>query len=100
MSTREEITNIVINNYFKTECSVDTTIREAFEKGFRLGMKKVKAIENAPTIDAIEVVRCKDCKYGKKRIKEYGCWMLDEDWDISFSPMHFCSYGRRREDDE
>ena len=45
MSISEEKTNIVINNYFKTECSVDTTIREAFEKGFRLGIKKVKAQE-------------------------------------------------------
>ena len=31
---------IVINNYFKQECDVDTSIREAFEKGFRIGVKK------------------------------------------------------------
>ena len=41
----EEKIKIVINNYFKTECSVDTTIREAFEKGFRLGIRKVKEQE-------------------------------------------------------
>lgn len=44
------------------------------------------------------IVRCKDCEYGEERIRDYRCWMLDEDWDIRFSPMHFCSYGRRREE--
>lgn len=36
----EEKMQIVINNYFKSECSVDTSIRQAFEKGFRIGLKK------------------------------------------------------------
>ena len=40
--TLEEKTKIVINNYFKTECSVNTSIREAFEKGFRIGASKVQ----------------------------------------------------------
>ena len=40
--TREEKMKIVINNYFKTECSVNTSIREAFEKGFRIGASKVQ----------------------------------------------------------
>lgn len=36
----EEKMQIVINNYFKSECSVDTSIRQAFEKGFRIGVEK------------------------------------------------------------
>ena len=40
--TREEKMKIVINNYFKTECSINTSIREAFEKGFRIGASKVQ----------------------------------------------------------
>ncbi len=31
---------IVIDNYFKSECNVDTSIRQAFEKGFRIGVQK------------------------------------------------------------
>lgn len=57
-------------------------------------------IEDALIIDAVEVVRCKDCKYGEEIIEDYRCWMLDEDWDIRFSPMHFCSYGRHKEESE
>lgn len=36
----EKKMQIVINNYFKSECNVDTSIRQAFEKGFRIGVKK------------------------------------------------------------
>ena len=40
MGISEEKMKIVINNYFKSECNVNTSIREAFEKGFRIGVKK------------------------------------------------------------
>lgn len=47
--TFEEKMEIVINNYFKKECSVNTSIREAFEKGFRIGVKKGSSAQ--PTIE-------------------------------------------------
>lgn len=93
MSISGEKTNIVINNYFKTECSVDTTIREAFEKGFRLGMKKVKAIENAQTIDAVEVVRCGECRHRDL----FSCPLADNDFQ---KDDDYCSWGERRKDGE
>lgn len=34
------------------------------------------AIANAPTIDAVEVVRCKDCKHRHS----FDCPMYDEQW--------------------
>ena len=40
MEISEKKTQIVINNYFKQECDVNTSIRDAFEKGFRIGVKK------------------------------------------------------------
>ena len=40
MAISEEKMRIVIDNYFKTECDVNTSIRQAFEKGFRIGVKK------------------------------------------------------------
>lgn len=38
--TKEAKTQIVIDNYFKSECDVNTSIRKAFEKGFRIGVQK------------------------------------------------------------
>lgn len=51
-------------------------------------------VVNAPTIDAEQVVRCKDCKNaGRKMGTHYHCeqqmsWHEEE---------YFCSYGERRE---
>ena len=88
----EKKMQIVINNYFKGECDVNTSIREAFAKGFRIGVQKGQCIKHAPSAQpeitdeqAIEhlqstgwmqnhdriltqstwdIIRCKDCKYG------------------------------------
>ena len=59
------------------------------------------AIDDAPTIDAVPVVRCKDCKeYGENPYGEKGdmfckCW---GDW-IPTDPDDFCSHGEMKEDD-
>ena len=42
MAISEVKTQMVIDNYFKSECDVNTSIRQAFEKGFRIGVKKVQ----------------------------------------------------------
>ena len=46
----EKKMQIVINNYFKAECDVNTSIREAFEKGFRTGVQKGQCIKHAPSV--------------------------------------------------
>ena len=55
-------------------------------------------IDDAPTADVVEVVRCKDCKHGRsyKHTKEYvacevDCEPIDRDSDF------FCADGKRRE---
>ena len=40
MTISEKKMQIVIDNYFKSECDVNTSIRQAFEKGFRIGVMK------------------------------------------------------------
>lgn len=46
-------------------------------------------IDNTPTIDAVEVVRCKDCQYHEWCIPKQGRTEND-----------YCSRGKRRDDDE
>lgn len=65
------------------------------------------AVDNAPTVDAVVVVRCKDCKYSRplnknekerfvdgvlmctnSEVSEYG---ITDVWDT-----HFCSYREKR----
>lgn len=60
--TFEEKMKIVINNYFKTECSVNTSIREAFEKGFRIGASKVQKKHGKWIDDGTEFgCQCSEC---------------------------------------
>ena len=61
-----------------------------------------RLIENAPTVDAGEVVRCKDCKHcipDENLIGGYGdCNRFERDNDNSVVyEDDFCSYGERRE---
>ena len=48
MAISEKKMQIVMNNYFKTECTVNTSIREAFEKGFRIGVQKGYDVTKEP----------------------------------------------------
>lgn len=53
-------------------------------------------IANAPTVDAVEVVRCKDCKYWECG-KDYEPYC--NHWGNMMSDTNaedFCSYGERR----
>ena len=61
--------------------------------------KLVKAwLDDAPTVDAVEVVRCKDCKHWLER-DAYGMGTYHQCWITGHIPNkdHFCSYGERRE---
>jgi len=54
-------------------------------------------IDNAPTIDAVEVVRCKDCKhYDQAWDKRGACFNSKGVFGI-LNDDDYCSYGERRE---
>ena len=57
----------------------------------------IDEIYHAPTVDAVEVVRCKDCKHF---VSPQGWPCCDEFLGLGFpnpSGDDFCSYGERRE---
>ena len=69
-------------------------------------------VRQAPAVDAVEVVRCKDCKYWEPMNK--GSWMVRNRTDGVCRALmefrlaerymtekdHFCGFGERREEDE
>lgn len=85
----------------KTDANVCADYGDGFcEFGYSRSLLRL-LLSEAPTVDAVEVVRCKDCKFG---VTPYG----DEhdNW-IECSNIHgrplfscndFCSYGERRTD--
>lgn len=67
------------------------------DDGLETAQRILDAINNAPTVDAVEVCRCKDCKLRcPESISVYrhcalSGMMVDDD--------DFCSYGERRADE-
>ena len=60
-------------------------------------------IKNAPTVDAIPVVRCKDCKHYKPQ-KKSAHWENRANYcnrivTIKVQPYDFCSHGERKDGD-
>lgn len=57
----------------------------------------VRLLEKAPTVDAVEVVRCNDCKHYKPDEYEFGCGC---DGGLPYVKADdFCSCGERRDYD-
>ena len=57
-------------------------------------------LDNLPTVDAVEVVRCKDCKHYNASVNS--CfnrqWDMESATEVPFvCEDDFCSYGERRE---
>ena len=50
----------------------------------------------APTVDAVEVVRCKDCKYLVDAVVNANGFLICDINDMEIKPEDFCSYGERR----
>lgn len=71
---------------------------------FTLGIQQ--AVDEQPTVDAVPVVRCKDCKYYKESrvlAPNKFCFRLNHPTEprkigYNFGDDDFCSYGERRDD--
>ena len=71
----------------------DVIIEEALTEGV-CGYIDALQIAMAPTVDAVEVVRCRECKYHNKPpcpMRLSFNWTEDND---------FCSYGERKDGDD
>lgn len=101
MAISETKKKIVIDNYFKEECTVNTSIREAFTKGFEIGLKKgaelkvetaeqlswIPVSKNLPIEEElVEVTICEDYsgllwKYTKvgRYYKDLEIWIIDNE---------------------
>ena len=63
----------------------------------------VNMLESAPTVDAVEIVRCRNCKHYKPQ-KKSAHWENRANYcnrvvTIKVQPDDFCSYGKRKDDE-
>ena len=60
-------------------------------------------INNTPTVDAVEVVRCKDCEFSPFWFGGNGNWKLCplvDDFVKEQTRDDYCSYGERKEEND
>lgn len=89
-------------NQLETNNAVMWEINRKYWKGLTMARA---IINEQPTADVVEVVRCKDCRFAS--IDTEGsyyviCLNPDVPWsrykdEFSLPPNHYCSYGERKE---
>ena len=79
--------------------------RECFGGDGVTGAVMQRMFDSLPTIDAVPVVRCRECKfYRELRTKRHNqlmrlCYRMGKhDMEYPVKPDDFCSYGQRKED--
>lgn len=82
---------------------MEKQVKEAFEKTQPVLMGGLlRWIRYQPTIDAVPVTRCKDCKYCNVSLvlpagqKMYNCMEGSHDHQVLLNPNDFCSRGERK----
>ena len=91
IDANEVIKNIVAE---RDKIPYELVSEKPFKHGnsMRGGIRKaLRCIEQAPTVDAVPVVRCRECKHYD------GKWMCKISGVPSRKPNDFCSYGERKE---
>ena len=70
------------------------------DEGDRRGVETcIAVLEDTPTVDAVPVVRCKDCVNGTVFVNKQGAEYVDcvlDDYSVR-KPTDYCSYGKRKE---
>lgn len=57
-------------------------------------------IRNAPTVDAVPVVRCRDCEHLVNATVNTNGFLICGVSDMEVAPEDFCSHGERRKSNE
>lgn len=57
----------------------------------------IATLEEQPTADVVEVVRCKDCEYGQS-YNMFGSRYCIKHNDVAVKDNDFCNYGERAEE--
>lgn len=73
--------------------------REEFKNEYRNGEVRsaIEVIDSMPSVDAVEVVRCKDCKYRRVSILEDICARYKNDISVWFvvKDDDYCKWGEK-----
>lgn len=82
---------------------LERQIKEALKDNPYAMGQMLRWIRKQPTVDAVEVVRCKDCVSYEEQCPSFGyCYHWDYEQGMSPNQVDgddFCSYGERKDND-
>lgn len=78
---------------YRIKGMAEHSIKDIAWHGERVEIVPIQIIENSC---AVEVVRCKDCRYFDEPEKDV-CWCYQNDREMQ--PLDFCSYGERKDNE-
>lgn len=91
LKERDAIPDVIIERY--TFGRVPNNHGDSMRGGIR---KALRCMEQTPTIDAVPVVRCKDCQYrDEAKVNKKG-FLICPASGMEITDDDFCSYGERR----
>lgn len=86
-----------MDGYIKKSEAVDVIVKYPYDIAGKTATA-IKMIEDLPSADVVEVVRCKDCVHWGGVTYGFVCRKLSGiDTTIFMGADRFCSYGERRE---
>lgn len=86
-----------MSEYIKKSEAVDVIVKYPYDIAGKTATA-IKMIEDLPSADVVEVVRCKDCIHWGGVTYGFVCRKLSGiDTKICMGAERFCSYGERRE---
>ena len=102
--------DLLTSQYVHTECYLQENKDrhlDVYKKGWNDALQAT--YDNAPAVDAVEIVRCKDCKWWE-RYEDFNSgychaakhWHVSSNWEITiirtYKEDFFCAYGERKAD--
>ena len=92
-------TNSILDNFLKRYTEMERDGKLVFA-ACEIKQDFADMVSNTPTVDAVEVVRCRECKYRFKNNghDKSGCPIIDA--NIWMDDNDFCSHGERKEGTE
>lgn len=68
----------------------------ALEHMIRASAMVIRMIDDAPTVDAVPVIRCRECKHSVDYYNDGECYCKRENLDYIGNWNYYCAYSKRR----
>ena len=93
--SRQAVVNVICDTHIGGKDGVANALPNTYGADIR---EIIEQIDSLPSLDAVEVVRCKDCRLSEHDIDNTEYWCCY--WDNKTLENGYCSYGERKDGEQ